>query len=174
MFGTAIGGTDCPSGTHTLSFDLLGRRELAPTRRVPYPMAFEAPWAFIDITQSPSWPWSARTGRVDGFVKRKAGRVLKRSLLALATSIVLPLSVVAVPSAALAAGCVNTGYIEMRFASSSPWRYGYSSSSGVAGYAYSDYTYMMDGRCTSAAGLLWYRRAADPVVVYIYSAHRIN
>lgn len=98
---------------------------------------------------------------------------MRRSLLALATAIVLPLSALAVPTPALAAGCVSTGYIQMRFASA-PWRYGYSSSAKVAGYASPDYTYTMDGRCTSAAGLLWYRRAADPVVVYIYSAHRID
>lgn len=98
---------------------------------------------------------------------------MKRSLLALAAAIVLPLSTLAVPTPAFAAGCTTTPYIEMRFAEA-PWRYGYSSSSRVAGYAYPEYTYIMDGRCTSPAGLLWYRRAADPSVVYIYSAHRID
>lgn len=98
---------------------------------------------------------------------------MRRSLLALATAIALPLGTMAVPTPALAAGCTRMDRTEMQFAKA-PWRYGYSQTSGVAGYAYPEYTYMMDGRCTSPAGLLWYRRAADPVVVYIYSGHRIN
>ncbi|MGW5560151.1 hypothetical protein ACWER9_23365 [Micromonospora sp. NPDC003944] len=98
---------------------------------------------------------------------------MKKSLLALATAAMLPLGVLAAPSPALAAGCTTTSTILMRFADGSPFRSGYSSTSPLIGYAYSDYTYAMNGRCTSAAGLLWYRAAGSPTM-YIYSAHRIN
>ncbi|MFI6244364.1 hypothetical protein ACIBEF_31405 [Micromonospora sp. NPDC050795] len=97
---------------------------------------------------------------------------MKKSL-ALAAAVMLPLGVLAVPSAALAAGCTNSSAINMRFADMSPFRSGYSSTSPVIGYAFSAYTYSMNGRCTSAAGLLWYRAAGSPPM-YIYSAHRIN
>lgn len=100
-------------------------------------------------------------------------KIQVRWLSALLAAIVISLGVMAVPSAASAAGCDPIARQQMRFANSSPWRYGYSSSSGIAGYAYSAYTYTIDGVCANSAGNLWYRRAADPSVVYIYSGHRI-
>ncbi|OKJ34428.1 hypothetical protein AMK25_29505 [Micromonospora sp. TSRI0369] len=85
----------------------------------------------------------------------------------------LPLGVLAVPNPAIAAGCTKTTIISMRFADGSPFHSRYSSTSPLVGYAYSDYIYAMNGRCTSAAGLLRYR-TADTSPLYIYSAHRIS
>ncbi|MEV4630027.1 hypothetical protein AB0J90_27555 [Micromonospora sp. NPDC049523] len=100
---------------------------------------------------------------------------MRRLLQAAVATATLAVGVAAIPQPASAAGCQSIQLQQMRFADESPFRASYSSSARVTGYAYDDYTYTMNGVCTSTAGNLWYRRAADGAPsVYIYSGHRIG
>lgn len=98
---------------------------------------------------------------------------MRRLLRVAVVTATLSMGAVAIPQPASAAGCQSIQWQQMRFKDMAPFREWYAASADPTGYAFDEYTYTINGVCTSTAGNLWYRRAADGAPsVYTFSDHR--